>query len=100
MTVPNPITSFADCGFPDYLMTDTEVRNAGFVEPTDPSPGLLHRPQWRGHGRHRTDRFGQNPGISPTRHHTLQPPALPGEGRRTHCPRLGTNKVSKYCLEL
>ena len=44
MTVPNPITSFADCGFPDYLMTDTEVRNAGFVEPTDPSPGLLHRP--------------------------------------------------------
>ena len=32
MTVPNPITNFADGGFPDYVMT--EVRNAGFDEPT------------------------------------------------------------------
>ena len=90
---PNPVMTFKDGNFPDYI--NTEVVKAGFTVPTPIQSqsftialsgqvtchclplSLLSHILTSGSGRHRPDGVGEDSELRPARHHARSQPAEP-----------------------
>ena len=76
--VPNPIITFEEANFPDYILRT--LREAKFTKPTPiQSQGKLERrlafsPQWKRHDRNSTNRLRENFGLYPSRNNPHKRP--------------------------